>query len=181
MSATTTEKSATSKNGKPPTDTTAKKVTDFKAPAGFVDQAQDVVGFYDIDTEAVIQFIPREATLMDGSIDAVKTSILIFGELVAPCKLMESSKSGNVIQAKAGEQVGVWAKPGMKALRNLAGVHVVMYPDGTKDVGKGNPMTVFKVLAKAKGAKLAGVEDRRDKSKGQETWLDKNIEGPTPF
>jgi hypothetical protein len=156
---------------------TTKSKVSVEVPKGFTDQSLDVVGFYDPDVQADIQFVPNEAVLSDSTIEPRKVSILVFGTLVEDCKLVETSKSGNVIEGKKGDSVGIWAKPGMRALRNLAGVHVVMYPDGEKDTGKPNPMTLFKVLAAKKGSKLSITEDRRDKSKAAETWLDVKTSG----
>jgi hypothetical protein len=56
-----------------------------------------------------------------------------------------------------------------------------MYPDGQRDTGKPNPMIAYKTLAVKKGSKLPIVEDRRDKSKSAETWLDKGRGEPAPF
>jgi len=145
---------------------------DFKAPAGFTDQNSDVVGFYDPEVEPVIHFIPIEAVLSDSQLDDSKASILIFGKLTEPIKLVETSKSGNVVQGKKGDMVGIWGKPGMRALRNLAGEPTIMYPDGERPTGKPNPMSVYKCLAAKKSGRLPIVEDRRDKSKSAETWLD---------
>jgi hypothetical protein len=132
---------------------------DYALPAGFTNQSNDVVGFYDPDVEAVIQFEPREAVHADSNIDVNKVSTLIFGMLVAPCKLVESSKTGNVVDGKKGDLVGVWYKPGMKGLRDLCGVHVIMYPAGEKEVGKPNPMVEYVTASKSKGTRLPITED----------------------
>ena len=182
--ATTTQSngSKSQSKGKPAiTNKGADIKANFKAPEGFTDQSQDIVGFWDMEIEPAIQFIPNEAVLMDSDLDETKYSVLIFGTLVAPCKLKQDSKSGNIIDGKKGDVIGIWGKPGMRALRNLQGVHVVLYPDGVKATGKPNPMTVFKVLAKEKGGHLPVVDDRRDKSASQETWLDIKKGGPAAF
>jgi hypothetical protein len=153
----------------------------FKAPAGFVDQNADVVGFYDPEVEPVIHFVPIEAVLSDSNLDETKVSILIFGKLTEPCKLVETVKSGNVVSGAKGDMVGIWAKPGMRALRNLGGEPVIMYPDGERDTGKPNKMIAYKVLAAKKAGKLPIVEDRRDKSKNTETWLDARHGETAPF
>jgi hypothetical protein len=154
---------------------------DYALPAGFTNQSNDVVGFYDPDVEAVIQFEPREAVHADSNIDVNKVSTLIFGTLVAPCKLVESSKTGNVVDGKKGDLVGVWYKPGMKGLRDLCGVHVIMYPAGEKEVGKPNPMVEYVTASKSKGTRLPITEDRRDKSKQVATIFDTAPNTPAPF
>lgn len=180
----TTENNSTttqSAKTKDKTKAAAPPKVNFKAPAGFVDQAQDVTGFYDTEVDPVIEFIPIEAVLSDSNLDESKVSILIFGKLIKPCKLVETSKSGNVVQGNKDDMIGIWAKPGMRALRNLCGVHVIMYPDGERDTGKINPMVVYKTLAQKKGTKLPVVEDRREKSANAETWLDKGRGEPAAF
>jgi hypothetical protein len=164
----TTSTTAQSTKSKP---NAAPKVS-FKAPEGFSDQNQDVVGFYDQEVEPVIEFVPIEAILSDSNLDESKVSTLIFGKLVKPTKLVETSKSGNVIEGKKGDLVGIWGKPGMRALRNLCGEHVIMYPDGQRETGKPNPMTVYKCLAAKKGSRLPVVEDRREKSKNADAWVE---------
>jgi hypothetical protein len=165
------EKASSQATNAKPAKPAAPKV-DFKAPAGFVDQTSDVVGFYDPEVDPVIHFVPIEAVLSDSQLDDSKVSILIFGKLTEPMKLVETAKSGNVVQGKKGDMIGIWAKPGMRALRNLANEPTIMYPDGERNTGKPNPMAVYKILAAKKSGKLPIVEDRRDKSKSAETWLD---------
>jgi hypothetical protein len=176
---TVTEKSTTTSvpktNGKEkekPAGKAADIKVEFKAPTGFVDQTQDVVGFYEPSIEPIIKFIPIEAVLSDSQLDDSKVSILIFGKLTDPCRLVETSKSGNVVEGKKGDMVGIWGKPGMRSLRTLAGEATIMFPDGKLDTGKINAMTVYRVLAQKKGGVLPIVEDRREKSRSATTWLD---------
>jgi hypothetical protein len=159
------DKSAT----KPPDTKAAAKP---QAPKGYTDQSADVVGFYDEEIQSTIHFKPIEAVLSDSTIDASRTSILIFGELVEPCELIENAKTGNVVHGKPGDMIGVWAKPGMRGLRNLCNTPVYMYPEGEKEVGKPNPMKIYKTMATKKTTLVPIVEDRRDKSKHNATWLD---------
>lgn len=127
-------------------------------PAGYEDQSADIVGFWDQESEA-IHFIPMEVRVMDSSLDKTKTSELIVGKLVDGNDLLDSD--GKDIHCEPGMVVGVWAKPGMAALANLAGVKVYMYLDGYKDTGKKSKMAVFAVLARTKGDTLPVARDTR--------------------
>jgi hypothetical protein len=130
-------------------------------PEGYTSQSADLVGFY--TNEGAIHFIPRNAKLTDSSLEKSKTSVLIVGELVDPCQLTTSD--GEVVQGKKGDAIGVWAKPGMAALKQLAGIPVFLFPTGTKDVGKPSPMTTYEVASRGKGGALKVTEDYRKESK----------------
>lgn len=161
--------------------TTASKAA-FQVPKGMQRVSSDVVGFYDPKiAQQDVHFIPREAVLMDGNAEAHKPSMLIFAELVSPCKIVETSKSGNIIDGKPGDMIGIWGKPGMKDMRDCCGEPVFMYPDTVKDTGKPNPMQVFAVHASKRTARIPISEDRREKSKSADTWLDVPKDGPAPF
>jgi hypothetical protein len=179
---TTTPATTKDNNSKPKKAPAPVSKPKHELPKGFTDQSSDIIGFYDPDHQEAIHFIPKEAILQDSKLDPKKVSILIIGELVADCQLAPGGEdTGEVIDGKSGDQIGIWAKPGMRSLRNLAGAEVYMYPDGAKDTGKPNPMTVFKIGAKTRGEKLPVIEDRRDKSRLVETWLDINIKEKTKF
>jgi hypothetical protein len=136
--------------------------TNARVPAGYQRQSSDIVGFWDPETSGPIHFIPRHVKLFDSKIEPTKSSTLLTGELVDACKVVDASS--NVIEARKGELVGIWTKPGMRDLQNLAGVAVYMYQDGEKDIGKPSPMKMFSIFSKERGGKLFVSEDLRDKS-----------------
>jgi hypothetical protein len=145
------------------------------APEGFNTQSDDVVGYWDSDVCPIL-CIPRTAKVFDGNIDAEKPSILLIVELAADCpvrlKKEEGVEEGETIVAKKGDMVGIWGKPGMRAIRDLGGVEVWMRQAGEKDTGKPNPMKLFDVKAKGKGSRIVITEDSRKESKGVRTFLD---------
>jgi hypothetical protein len=134
-----------------------------KIPAGYKEQSTDIVGFWNFKTCAPLHFIPKYVRLSDSNIDPNKSSTLVIGELIENCALED--KDGNEVLGGKGQLVGVWAKPGMKAISNLAGVAVYMYQDGEVDIGKPNPMILFKVMAKTRGAALVIEADYRKSSR----------------
>lgn len=141
----------------------------FSAPEGFIEQTDDVVGFWDGDKGYPIFFVPEAATLHDSGQDPTKTSILIKGRLVEACEVYLGDE---IDLAEPGDMVGVWAKPGMKAIRDLGGVQVWVRQTGEKDVGKKSPMKTFGVFSKTKGQPIPVVGDYRDKSKGVRHMLE---------
>jgi hypothetical protein len=133
---------------------------DIKAPAGYQEQSGDISGFW--TGAGAIHFIPRFVRMFDSSIDKLKTSTLLVAELVEPCKeIGKVGDDGTVISCAKGDLVGIWTKPGMRALGNLAGIPVFMYADGEIDTGKPNPMVTYKIMSKSKGLKLPVDGDYR--------------------
>lgn len=141
----------------------------FTAPEGYVEQTDDVVGFWDGDKGLPLHFVPEEATLHDSGQDATKTSVLVKGTLV---EASEVYLGDEVLMAEAGERIGVWAKPGMKKIRDLGGVPVWVRQTGEKDVGKASPMKTFGVFSKTRGQPIPVVGDYRDKSAGVRHMLE---------
>jgi len=144
-------------------------------PEGFAERSGDYVGFWDEEISNVIQGVPVEAKIFDGNIEKNKPSYLITFRLTKDMKVLKDAESGEVVEAKFGDHVGVWGKPGMSALRNLCGVEVFMYCKGEKDTGKPNAMRVYSVNSATTGAPLPVTSDTRNKSKGVQTFLDGNI------
>ena len=134
-----------------------------RVPQGYTEQSSDIVGFWDSDEGPPIHFIPRSCRMFDSKIDPKKTSTLVVGELVDD--LPVTTADDEEVLATKGQKVGVWTKPGMAALKELAGVPVYMYQDGEKDTGKPSPMKLFKVMSKGRGAKLPLTGDYRKLSK----------------
>jgi hypothetical protein len=139
----------------------------YQAPEGYQKRTDDVVGFWAPEF-GPIHFIPREASVSDSKLEPAKQSGLIRGILVDECTLINSD--GEQVTGNAGDLVGVWAKPGMRSLKNLSGVKVFMYASGEKDVGKVNAMQLFEVCSAQEGDPLS-VDDRRKQSRAHGSWL----------
>lgn len=162
-----TETAAEETPKRPPT---SKEPAKHAAPAGYEEQSTNVIGFWDIES-GPIHCIPRYAKLFDGNLDKTKPAILIFAQLVDAIEVTSSEEEDETVQAAVGDLVGIWGKPGMAPIKNLANVPVFMYLNGEIDTGKPNPMKVFKVMAKEKGGRLPISEDLRRKSKHVATFL----------
>ncbi len=144
-------------------------------PDGFIIQSDDVVGYWDPE-ECPIRCIPRTAKVFDGNIERTKPSVLILAELTMPCVLNLKKEVGESeaekIIGKKGDMVGIWGKPGMRAIRNLCGVEVKITATGEKDTGKPNPMKLFSVESATRGTQLLISDDSRDKSRAVKTFLE---------
>lgn len=166
-------------------------------PEGFESRSSDIVGTWNVD-KGPIRFIPTHAIVGDGKkFDKAKPSCLIFGKLTVDTPLLSKGDEDDEkeeIQGKAGDLVGVWAKPGMKDIATLCGVEVFMVrtPEKDKDVDKGNPMKAYLVASKVNPNKpIPLTADRRDASKGVRCILDPGdygkkgqpagAQGPVPF
>jgi len=157
------------------TDPFAALKAKMDAPEGFVTQSDDVVGYWNPE-ECPIQCIPRAAKIFDGNIEKSKPSVLLIVELTAPCiivtKKAEGETEGERFVGKPGDMVGIWGKPGMRAIRDLGGVECWVKYTGEKDTGKPNPMKLFDVKSKSKGRRIEISDDSRKESKGVKTFLD---------
>lgn len=144
----------------------APKATNGGAPAGYEKQSEDVAGYW-VPKDGPIHCIPRGVKLFDGNIEANKPAILIFADLVDALDVSRKADEGNdkeTVRAEAGSRVGIWYKPGMKPIRNLAGVKVWMAFAGEKEIGKPSPMQLFDVRSAGKGNPMPVTEDTRKKS-----------------
>lgn len=141
----------------------------FSVPEGYQERTTDVVGFWDGDKGIPLHFIPESATLHDSDLDATKVSILIRGRCVDPTEVYLGE---DVDAADVGDLIGVWAKPGMKSIRDLGGVPVWIRQTGEKEVGKPSPMKTFGVFSKEKGQPIPVEGDYREKSKGVRHMLE---------
>ena len=148
----------------------AKKL-DGDAHAGWTQVSDDLAGFWAPEL-CGIYCIPQSVRIFDGNIDKTKPSMLITVELHKSCIVVD--KEGNPSIAGPGELVGIWFKPGMKRIRDLAGQVVYMKEDGEKDVGKGNPMKLYKIETKDKPVvkRVPVSDDTREKSKHAQTVFD---------
>lgn len=158
---------------------TKPKTPEYNAGEGFEERSSDIVGVWNPESMTVLRFVPSHAIVGDAKkFDKTKPSCLIFGKLTHPVLLQnrgEEDEPAETFMGKAGDLIGVWAKPGMKDLATLCGVEVHMFrnPEKDKDIGKGNDLKAFKVLSKETPNKLIPITiDRRDLSKGQRCILD---------
>lgn len=134
----------------------------------------DVVGFY--DEQSPIAFKPLHVSLDDSKLDKKKVSVLLFAELTEDSDAIVDA-NGDHIGAQAGELVGIWFRPGMRALARHAGNQVMLVPAGEVDTGKPNAMRAYEVYSKGKASSLIPIqEDRRKESKRVRTPFD----GATP-
>jgi hypothetical protein len=145
-----------------------------QVPKGYEESTSDLVGFWNPE-EGPIHFIPKIARLFDSSIDASKPSCLIMGELVDDCPNLINGDKEKVLGRK-GDEVGVWYKPGMRAIKRKAGLKCYVYANGELDTGKPNAMQMFSVNAPKNGQGMnIPAEDMRKLSKpqaGSEGMLD---------
>lgn len=116
-------------------------------PEGFEDASADLVGYWDL--VAPIFVIPLYITLSDSKLEPLKTSVLIHCKAVQDTKVIKDEETGEYVDVRAGDLVGVWYKPGMKAIGTCKDIPVYLYQDGELDTGKKNPMKVFKVGIKS--------------------------------
>lgn len=132
-------------------------------PSGYKRRASEVTGFWTPGTKPV-HFIPREVHASDSSIDNRKVSLLILGESVGNNDVMTNAEDGEQVTAQQGDLIGVWYKPGMRTIKDLAGVPVFMFMSGEKDTGKPSKMKVFEVLSPKMGRPLMVTGDYRKDS-----------------
>lgn len=136
-------------------------------------RSSDAIGFWDSENGGPIVIIPRHAAAFDSKkFDPTKPSVLIFAELVKDATVLTSD--GEVVSGKAGELIGIFAKPGMRQIRNMCGVTTFLARDSRKDIntGKGNDMKGYMVASQETGSVIPITDDRRDKSRGSKTFLD---------
>lgn len=133
-----------------------------ESPEGFVRQSGDIAGTW-VSATPIIG-IPRSAKLMDSQMDDKKAAALVLFELTKPCII---DAEGEFRTAEEGEIVGVWYKPGMRALRWLRDVEVFMKmePESKwKDTGKDSAMITYEVTSLKKGLPMMILEDYRETS-----------------
>lgn len=152
------------------TETTSKRnrPAPMKVEEGFHEVSTDLVGFYNYkDGDNTIYFVPISVTLMDSNINPHQPQALIIARLTKPAKVVAGKGDDmEVVQANAGDMIGIWYKPGMRPIANCGGVETKMYQEGSKDTGMPTEMLCFRVAAKGNGKHLSVIEDRRDKSRG---------------
>ena len=142
-------------------DTAEKTFQQYDLPANYKEKTSDLIGFWNPE-KGPVHFIPRFARSFDSKVEQHKTSIIIMGEAIDAMTLL--NKDHDEVSCKKGDMIGVWYKPGMNAIKDLADVAVFMYPSGQQATGKPNPMTTFKVGHQRDGNPLLITDDFRKKS-----------------
>lgn len=124
---------------------------------------------------APILFQPIDCVLSDSKLateEAPKSSTLLFGKLLKPAVLKSAAEDEGYKRFEAGSIIGIWTKPGMRPLQQLAGAQVWMRNGQEvngklvyfKDIKKPSPMVQFDIRHKGTGKSLPVREDRRVKS-----------------
>jgi hypothetical protein len=134
-------------------------------PEGYEERTSDLVGFWD-PTLGPLHFVPLYVKAFDSHLDDFKPSVVVVGHSVGANKLLDAD--GEPIVCQPGDPIGVWYKPGMVRLKDLANVKVFLQYSGEQDTGKKNPMKTFQVSSPKnapKGAPLILTEDYRKKSR----------------
>ena len=145
-------------------------------PEGFSDGAADLDGYWNFEKSPIF-CIPQSARIMDGNIDTDKPAILFTVKLTKPCAINLPKEKGDTSDAqlaiaKAGAMVGIWFKPGLRALKNLGNQECKVAYTGEKNTGKPNPMKVFYVGYPKVGTVVPVVEDAREDSAHVPTIFD---------
>jgi len=152
----------------------AQDFEDVALPEGGSEISGDIVGYWDYKKSA-IRCIPRSVKMFDGNIEPNKVSCLVMVELTQPCLVYtkEDSESEPVlVRAPIGQTVGIWYKPGMRAIVNKEGIDCYIKRNPEKDkitnnmktVKDPNPMKAFLVIAGPGGTKIPIIEDARNES-----------------
>lgn len=137
---------------------------------GLTKHAGDVVGFHDLEVQGHIYGIPRGAKASDSQLGETKPSVFVIFELLEECECTEGSGDDSAtVKAKPGDMVGVWVKGGMRNLRNMCGMKVLMQFTGEKKLrGKPaafNPMKTYQFDTDGKGTVIPIIEDNRKNSR----------------
>ena len=136
------------------------------------------MGFRDPETQGSIYGIPRAAKASDSKLDSTKPSVFVIFELLEDCKVTEGSgEDAAEVRAKAGDMVGVWVKGGMRSLRTMGGLKVLMQYVGEKKLkdrpAAQSPMKVYQFdTDKPTGTTIPIIEDNRKDSRDVvNAWL----------
>lgn len=154
-------------------------------PDNYKKRGIDLIGFWNPEL-GPIHCIPLGAKIFDGNIDNTKPSTLLIVKLVEPCDAItikgdDEDEDPELVKTAAGDMVGVWGKPGMAAIKTLAGepclIRYELDDSGavkTKRMKKKgmNPMKCFEVLSAKNPMKVIPVvEDTRKESAHVQTML----------
>ncbi len=100
--------------------------------------------------------------------------MFVIFEALEDCKATEGSgDDAKEVNVKAGEMVGLWLKSGMKTIRNLGGLKVLVQYVGEKKLknrpAAHNPMKVFEFdVGPGKGTEIPVIEDNRKDSRDED-------------
>jgi hypothetical protein len=138
---------------------------DMELPEGGSVITGDIAGYWDSNRSS-IRFIPRSVKIFDGQIDSTKVSSLVLGELTQPCQVYTKTDAGSreYSLVTAGQMIGIWYKPGMRAIIGKCGVDCYIRQEGEKDTHKLNPMKLYTVVAGPGGSRIPIIEDSREDS-----------------
>jgi len=154
-------------------------------PQGYKKRGIDVVGYWNPEL-GQIHCKPLAAKIFDGNIDKTKPSTLLIVQLLEPCSAVtmkgdDEDEDPELVETKEGDMVGVWGKPGMAAIKTLAGEPCIIRYElddtgaiKTKRMKKRgmNPMKCFEVLSARNPMKVIPiVEDARRESAHMQTML----------
>jgi len=139
-------------------------------PDGYQDQSDDIVGFWVPESGLPVHGTVLGACLFDQTIEPQKSSGIIILTLLSPCTVWSKEENGPVL-CNVGDRVGVFAKPGMRAIKRAQGQGVWMRLTGEVDTGKPNPMKTFDVLYPSRTKDIEIIRDDRKESKGAKFWL----------
>jgi hypothetical protein len=137
--------------------------------------SDDVIGYWDPEKSS-IRCKPMSVKIFDGQEfegQDVRPSCLILVELTAACLVKVKDENGQwqIKKGNKGDVVGVWYKPGMRAIRRLSGVECHIQENGERDTGKGNPMKMYDIRCPdaSSGKKLIVSDDTREETAGMYT------------
>ena len=135
----------------------------------------DVLGFHDCETQGELYGIPRAAKASDSQLDSQKASIFVIFEVLEPTKYMEGSGDDAAEKvAPPGGMVGLWLKSGMRSIKQLGGLKVLVQYAGEKKLknrpAAHNPMKVFEfdIEQGKKGTEILIIEDNRKDSRDED-------------
>ena len=147
-----------------------------RAPKGYEKKNTDPVGYWTED--GPIHFVPRGVKLIDGTRVKERPSIMIVGELVEPT--IVALKDGDPFEAKLGDIVSVWYKPGMRDIAKNGNIKVWLDKDLGEDgvqltkPTKNGDMKLYTVAGEPgkKGILIPISEDSRVRSVAAKTPFD---------
>lgn len=148
-----------------------------RAPKGYEKKNSDPVGFWTEDEPC--HFVPRSAKLLDGTRVKERPSIMVIGELIEPT--IVARKNEDPFEARTGDIIGVWYKPGMKDIAKLGNIKVWLDKDVDEKTGeqkttptKNGPMKLYTVDGEPgkKGVLIPISEDTRVKAVNATTAFD---------
>ena len=152
--------------------------TKLETREGLRKNSGDVVGFRDPEKQGALYGIPRAAKTSDSKLTPAKPSIFVIFELLEDCKVTEgSAEDAQEVMARKGDMVGVWVKGGMRSLRNMGGLKVLMQYTGEKKLkdrpAAQSPMKTYQFdTDRTIGTVIPIIEDNRKESRSVVSyWL----------